>query len=1072
MERVTADRSVKVIDTTNICSMFPEDRNVSAMPWTPGMTVADVVAPFRERLARRGHGGEIVAVSIAAGPLKQLTEGVDMTPMELNEMLRPGDCVTLFVRVAGGDVWRTVAGIAVMIVAAAATWYVGGSGAFLGVSALGYGSFAGALAGAAVMTVGGLLVNSVFPAASASSEASSPTYGWNGYYNSVAPGASIPIAVGQCAPAPQIINQHFTASDDNGQWAWMLFAIAQGYTANVPTADTILVGDEVLASYSTSYFIGATSGDLTITDGMRSALSPFHQVHHYRKLDKALTYDSSYIDEEAMTLLLHCDGISGATTLTDAARAVTWTCRDGAHIGTTSPFLGSGALDLTTSGAYVDSDDLEALRMPGNFCFECRIYRASDVSNGIFYQEAATESGDALRVSLAYRGGEFVFQASRISSYGVYGDSSDASYYSEWELVGEVSAAVSIPTGAWAHVAAQGVSGTARLYVNGTLAGEGSCSLDYSWPESLSAYEYAPMAYANLPSAMKSRCVNRIGYARIVDYAGYSYPDASGVAEEDLAVAEIFGNCRLDEVRVTRGAVYEWDGFTPPTGELGNPFQDSSDEDQVSTIGACNAAKLMVECPYGLYKLNDEGGLKTYSVDFRVSYRTSDGGAWTHSTATLSDRSRSWVRRQFDVTFPARGEYDVRIKRITADDGDNSKLMSTTQLTGFDQINDFELAYPGIQCLALGIKASDSLSGQVPAVRVVNAYTAFDAPSWDGSGRMAIDPTCPAWLAYYMLTEEKSGRGISPTRISQAKWAEWADWTERTVDGQRRAQFNGVFDGSPGSLKTALNHVENVGRAKVIPMGQQYSVVIDKPDVARGLYTYGKIKPGSFKVSWLPRSEKADEIEVEYYDRNKVYAARSVYARASDYGAITWTPKSSKITLIGCNNREQAQREAIFRMQKTELTTRTVKFSVPVEAVVMEPGAIVRVQHDSNKMTFGGLLAADANGASITLDRAITLDSATFGAGVKAWVRDMDDNILERAITGPFDEETNVFELDEAVAASRWDPYAIGRPNEESWLYRITRFELEKDEWVTITASEYVEAIYYHENYGGGTVAI
>lgn len=1027
--------------------------------WHPGMVAAEVIASFQERLSARGWEGRIVAVR-------------DMQIIPPDAEIFPEDRLTLFVQIAGGDMWRTIAGIAVMVVAAAATWYVGGSGAFLGVSALGYGSFAGAVAGAAVMTVGGLLVNSVFPAKSATSEASSPTYGWNGYYNAIAPGMSLPVVVGQCAPAPQIVNQYFLAGDDNSQWAWMLLAVSQGQSSAAIDVGDILVGEEALTSYSSSYSFAATNGQLTIDSGIRSILAPFSQIHHYRKQDKSLTYDASYIDEEAMTLLLHCNGSGGSTTITDDARAGTWSCRGGAQISVTSPFLGSGALDLTATGAYIDSDDLEALRLPGDFCFECRMYRPSAVSNGIFHQAVQSEDGNRLLVSLLYKDGSLIFQASKITSYQVYDDTDLGNYYSKWELVGSASATVAIPLSTWTHVCAQCLNGTVRIYVNGVLAGSGSCSLDYFWPESYSEYEYSPIAYASLGSALKAQYVNRIGYALWVDYAGYSYPDTSGPTTQALATTEIYGACKLDEVRVTRRAIYGWDGFTPPASELENPFQDSTDEDQVSTIGACDSVRLMIECPYGLVKFNDEGKMKTYSVTFRISYRLPSGGSWTHAFVVLSDKTQSWVRRQFDVTFPARGEYDVRIKRLTPDDGESTLLRSTTQLTGFDQINNFELGYPGIRCVALGIKASDALSGQVPSIRVVNRYSAFDAPDWNGTGRMTLDPTVPAWLAYYMLTEEKSGRGISPSRISQAKWEEWADWTERTVDGQRRAQFNGVFDGSPGSLKTALNHVENVGRAKVIPMGQQYSVVIDKPDVVRGLYTYGKIKPGSFKVSWLPRSEKADEIEVEYYDRDKVYAARSVYARASDYGAITWTPKSSKITLIGCNNREQAQREAIFRMQKTEWTTRTVKFSVPVEAVVMEPGAIVRVQHDSNKMTFGGLLATDASGTTITLDRTITLDSATFGAGVKVWVRDMDDNILERAITGPFDEETNVFELDEAVAASRWDPYAIGRPNEETWLYRITKFELEKDEWVTITASEYVEAVYYHENYGGGAVAI
>jgi hypothetical protein len=91
---------------------------------------------------------------------------------------------------------------------------------------------------------------------------------------------------------------------------------------------------------------------------------------------------------------------------------------------------------------------------------------------------------------------------------------------------------------------------------------------------------------------------------------------------------------------------------------------------------------------------------------------------------------------------------------------------------------------------------------------------------------------------------------------------------------------------------------------------------------------------------------------------------------------------------------------------------------------------------------------------------------------VKLWVRDAYDNILERSVTGPFDVETQILELDAALTAARFDPYAIGRPNEEKWLYRITKLDIEKNETCAITATEYVEEAYYHADYESGTKAI
>ena len=61
----------------------------------------------------------------------------------------------------GSNVLSTVLQVAVLLVAAAATWYVGGTGALLGVSALGYGSVAGAAAGLAVYMGGMILMGQI-----------------------------------------------------------------------------------------------------------------------------------------------------------------------------------------------------------------------------------------------------------------------------------------------------------------------------------------------------------------------------------------------------------------------------------------------------------------------------------------------------------------------------------------------------------------------------------------------------------------------------------------------------------------------------------------------------------------------------------------------------------------------------------------------------------------------------------------------------------------------------------------------------------------------------------------------
>lgn len=1036
-------RPIQLINVTNPFPFIPTDRNTALIPYTAGMTVADLAEPFRRELRTRGYEGDIVAVR--RGEVVH-----DMTAP-----VCPNDCITLFVQYGSGDVLKTVAGLALMVVAVATgAWVTGlgmfaGSGALLGMG----GTFWGALSSAAVMTLGGLVINSVFPAASPSSSSSSPTYGWQGYYNNVKPGYVIPIAIGECAIAAQIINQYLAADNEHNQWAYFLFGVAQGETGTPVTEDDILLGDEPLTSYTSDvdYSFSANSGSLAVA----GALPNFESIHHYRKMDKEITYDESTASGEAVALLLHCNGTAGSTTITDEARGGTWACNGTAAITTIDPFLGTGALSLPANGDYIDTDDFEALRFPGYFTFECRITRTSDVDNGIFsqqVQDVTYGTGKFTRVSLVYQsGGALVFQA------GEGGGTS-------WSVRAQAIALVELSLGAWYHVCVQCRKNNIRIYVNGVIEGSCTGAWDYYWPESLVDNEYDPIDYASLNAALKASYQTRVGHGWLIDYG--VYPNT---------VTDVYGNCMLDEVRTARGVVYDFAGFTPPASELSGSYTPPEEGEAVvvATKGACDSVKLMIEFPYGLVRKRSDGDIDIARVGLKVSYRASGGaGSWTEAAHELSAESTSWVRKQIEVAFPSRGEYDVQIQRTTEDREEGSKISDRSFLTGFDQISNYACGYPGIQCVALGIKASDTLSGQVPAIRIINRPSNIDVPDWSVTGTMSVDPTTPGWAAYAALCHPKYGRGISPTRLNRTKWEEWIAWTEGLVGGARRTQFNGVFDGSPASLKTALNHIENVGRAKIIPIGQTYSVMIDKPDVARGLYTYGKIIPDTFKIQWIPKEDKVDEIEIEYFDRERNYDAHSVYARSSAFDNLDRPARSTKLTLIGCNNEDQAEREALLRMQKTEWTTRIVQFSVPVEAVVMEPGAVIMVQHDSNKHTFGGLLGLDAAGTTVTLDRAVTLPSSFFGSGVKLWVRDADDNIFERTITGPFDMETQTLELDAALTAARFDPYAIGRPNEEKWLYRITKLDIEKNETCAITAVEYVESAYYHADYESGTKAI
>jgi len=145
----------------------------------------------------------------------------------------------------GGDknIFRTILTVVVVVVAAVAAAYTGG--ASLGLLGATGSSVAGALAGAAVMTVGMLLVNAICPPPSgalanvggisgafsggsvsgsgASSAAAKPSYALSGAGNSLAPYGPIPMLLGRHRISPPYGARPYTTNEGDDQYMHCIF---------------------------------------------------------------------------------------------------------------------------------------------------------------------------------------------------------------------------------------------------------------------------------------------------------------------------------------------------------------------------------------------------------------------------------------------------------------------------------------------------------------------------------------------------------------------------------------------------------------------------------------------------------------------------------------------------------------------------------------------------------------------------------------------------------------------------------------------------------------------------------
>ena len=878
--------------------------------------------------------------------------------------------------------------------------------------------------GAAVITIaGGFIINSLMsntPDANKAGPEKSPTYGFDNA-NPSREGYPVPVYYGETIVTPAKLGEYLTTAKDSSQTYHGLFAVGQGKADRLVRAEDIFINEEPLTSYK-DFSIFGTIGDNSPPPG---AFPGFTKLHQYRSFARPLEAATVHLET-----LLHFNGTAGSTLIIDETARHTWLCHGDAALDTMNPFAGSACLHCPDTGDFVStSSPVYSWNSSATIEFRAKI---PDFDPHGFLGGQFTIGSDATGWwGIVYKAGQLVFQMI-VRSY----DYELSGYF--YSTVCEMSAAVSIEAEVWFHLCLQRKNRDIRLYLDGEHIA--SCSGAGSWP--------------GTPETS-------IGSAKLFE-AGSAvvYP----------------GRCRIDELRILTGRVaYDWDGFRPPGVELSDLQFETSEI--LCTLNVVDSCMVVIGALRGLYFMGESGEKMPFSVKIELAYRRVGQESWTSSEVTLSDASLHEVRRQFEISFPVRAMYEIRAKRITpANDATNTQ--NETTWIGIDEILDEYLLYPNIQVLELNIRADERLRGAVPAVKVVGKRTLLDVPDYDKEGYRQVDAANPAWAAYDILTNDLYGAAVNPAaRIDVISHEEWVEWCDGLVGGNRRARFNGVFD-TEGNVQQALRYVYDVGRVGEITMGQKIAWTVEKPGSAKHQFTTSNTQPESHSLTFLPRTERVDVIVVEFTDRDKRWKRSSISIPSSGFDHLSTPARTQKIFLRGCNNREQARREGILKMQMTERISRSVSFRAGLEAVTCLPGHIAHFQHGGNRMFFGGRVRS-LSGRRIVLDRVISLDSETFLGNARIWIRTCEDLLVSSDIDGPFDTGTNTFNLSKALAGvnsdapDTLDPYMLGRHTNEVYTCRILDVSPPgQDLRSTVNAIEYNDSVYYHPDYESGQVAI
>lgn len=957
-----------------------------------------------------------------------------LTP-DWERAVKDGDHMMIMPRIRGGNIGRTIGAIVVTIVAVIATAYTWGAAG--GASAGWVAAAWGAVAGTAVSIAGNVIVNSLFPpldvnaALPAISETSSfgsgsmggsTTYAWGGPKNSWSPELAIPILYGKMRCGGQIVNYYLeTNNNTDNQTLYMLIALCEGEATPPASADEIYIGDDKLATFD-AYQYDTRSGN-----SGQSVIAGFEKLHQYRDLSirvEARTFLSLHFDSDVVT-----DSSPFARTMGNGG---------GVTLDTTHKKFGAGsaAFDGTASAQlYLASSDFDMYSR--DLCFSLQ-WLPSLVSGTRYY--------GLLSYCITTTGwGLFYDKDNDIIAFNVLGSWS----FNTNPL--KTTHGIDFSDGEFHHIEINRWGNYWGIWVDGKQAG----------------YKITDAALPSLPT-LPSGAYLRIGLA----YVDTGWRPCKGNIDE----VRVIQNYYLHKPGVGRGGIYYPLDFTPPAAAYNDDY-----DFVVATRGDCDEITVLIEFPRGLYEITSGSELIDHSCEFGVYYRTVGGGAWTHlDDYTVTAHQREPVRRQYPITGLGRGRYEVRLARTSPEETSTLK-MSDLYWTGLDEILDESLVYPHIALLGLIIDGSERLNNDPPTVSsiwdrgIISVRGAISGGAFLDAGSMLVNSSNPAWASYDMLTNERYGYHIAPSRIDYASWSAWADWCDGTVDGTTRITLNGILD-SQMSLASALNKVCQHGRARIVQSGQTIRVAIEAP-VATPIQVFGAANTveDSAMTEFLPRGNRPDIYYIEYHNAAYDYRKDKIPVKSCGYDALTRVPVTENVFLWGCTSDDEARRYGLLRMQISDRLNRQRSWRADVDAIACIPGDMVVSQDEGNDLTCGGRLA-DQTGVdddAIVLDQAITLDASTYSGNCTIWVRLADDSLEIRSLTGPWDIETDTFNLSSPISGKGIeDVFVIGRSVDTGMKYRVTSISRDVDSLLELAALEYDESVYYHSDYDGGETPI
>ncbi len=364
----------------------------------------------------------------------------------------------------------------------------------------------------------------------------------------------------------------------------------------------------------------------------------------------------------------------------------------------------------------------------------------------------------------------------------------------------------------------------------------------------------------------------------------------------------------------------------------------------------------------------------------------------------------SAVRKSVRIQVP-KGQYDVRIRRLSDDNDTSDKIFDTSVWTALRSVK-FEppLVQDGLAVTAMRIKATGQLNG---AVDTYNGVVSSILPDWDEETQTWIDreTSNPASLYRHLLLTEA---GFGENRFNES---EIIDWHNDCADVGR--EFNHVVDYDSTLYETALD-IAAAGRAAVAQADGLWTVTRDLPQITPVQHVTPR---NSFDFSSQSIfKEIPHALRIQFTNEETDWQRDEIIVYDDGYDKETAT-EFGELELTGVTNPVQAWKEGRYHFAVLKHRNKMYSFSMGVDHIVCTRGDMIKLTQDAITNGIG------ARVSSVTIDQEagtvthVTLDETCEMEASKAYVIRfrLDDRQLSQQDLITIEGEHNTFELEDPI---------------------------------------------------------